>query len=124
MSHHHTMSHDTQELAHVDNPVMVMTGGILLVFCFESTVRIIGYRWSLFNGTRILDFFDVFIVFVSLVVCLCVFVCAGVCVCVCVCARARACACMYVYVCVCMYADVCMHVYTRVCVCVCVSKYL
>jgi hypothetical protein len=114
------MSHHTQELAHVDNPVMVMTGGILLVFCFESTVRIIGYRWSLFNGTRILDFFDVFIVFVSLVVCLCVFVCAGVCVCVCVCARAR----VRVYVCVCMRMHVCrcMHacIHTRVCVCVCI----
>jgi len=53
-------------LAHRDNPLMVMTGGILFVFMFEGCVRIMGYRWSLVNGTRLLDLFDVFIVVISI----------------------------------------------------------
>jgi len=62
------MSTRPDELAHTENPLMVMTGGILFVFFFESLVRIMGYRWSLFNGTRVLDFVDIFIVYVSIVV--------------------------------------------------------
>jgi hypothetical protein len=54
-----------QELAHVDNPVMVMTGVILMVFVFESIVRVFGFRGALFNGSRILDFADVIVVVIS-----------------------------------------------------------
>jgi hypothetical protein len=58
-------SHHVQELAHVDNPVMVMTGVILMVFVFESIVRVFGFRGALFNGSRILDFADVIVVVIS-----------------------------------------------------------
>ena len=47
---------------------MVVTGSILFMFSFECTVRVIGYRMSLLNGTRMLDSFDVFIVVLSCVV--------------------------------------------------------
>jgi hypothetical protein len=56
------------ELAHVDNPLMVMTGGILFVFFFESLIRVLGYRWSMVNGTRMLDLIDSTVVFISIVV--------------------------------------------------------
>jgi hypothetical protein len=51
-----------------DNPLVVLTGGMLFVFAFESTVRIIGYRWALVNGNRLLDTVDVMVVIISIVV--------------------------------------------------------
>ena len=44
---------------------MVMTGVILMVFVFESIVRVFGFRGALFNGSRILDFADVIVVVIS-----------------------------------------------------------
>lgn len=55
-------------LANMQNPLVVLTGGMLFVFAFESTVRIIGFRWSLVNGNRLLDSVDVLVVLVSIIV--------------------------------------------------------
>ena len=71
------LSHHVQELAHVDNPVMVMTVSILMVFVFESIVRVFGFRWALLNGSRILDFADVIVVVISVVVYACMLLTNG-----------------------------------------------
>ena len=74
---HYVLSHHVQELAHVDNPVMVMTVSILMVFVFESIVRVFGFRWALLNGSRILDFADVIVVVISVVVYACMLLTNG-----------------------------------------------
>ena len=51
---------------HWQNPFMVLTGAILFVYTYEGMVRIIGFQWSLLNGTRILDTADVAVVVASI----------------------------------------------------------
>ena len=55
-------------LANRDNPLVVLTGGMLFVFAFESSVRAIGFKWSLINGNRLLDTVDILVVAVSIIV--------------------------------------------------------
>ena len=54
-------------LANKEHPLVVMTGGILFVFAYESSVRVLGFRWSLLNGNRLLDSIDVLVVVISII---------------------------------------------------------
>jgi hypothetical protein len=44
------------------------TGVILFVFAYDAAIRVLGYRWAVVNGNRLLDMIDILIIFLSIVV--------------------------------------------------------
>jgi len=41
---------------------------ILFVFAYDAAIRVLGYRWAVVNGNRLLDMIDIFIILLSIIV--------------------------------------------------------
>lgn len=66
---------EAEEVDPLENPLVGLTGTILLVYTFEASVRVFGYRWSIL--WRFLDLVDLLVVIASITVFLIVITEAG-----------------------------------------------